>query len=42
MAKTWPSQINDQIARKDWNWKPNYDLDKMTKTMLEKLKILTV
>ena len=40
IAKTWPSQINDQIARKDWHWKPNVDLEKMTKIMLDELKMM--
>ena len=39
IAKTWPSQINDQIARKDWGWRPNFDLQNITKIMLEELKM---
>ena len=39
IAKSWPSQINDQIARKDWGWKPNFDLENITKIMLEELKL---
>ena len=42
IAKSWPSQINDQVARKDWNWKPNIDLDQMTSIMLEQLKKVLV
>jgi nucleoside-diphosphate-sugar epimerase len=26
------------VARKDWGWKPEYDLAQMTKDMLENLK----
>ncbi len=38
IAESWPHSIDDQNARKDWNWKPEYDLDSMTRDMLEKLK----
>lgn len=39
IADTWPASINDSIAQKDWGWKAEFDLDKMTKTMLENLKM---
>ncbi len=39
IADTWPASIDDSIAQKDWGWKADFDLDKMTKTMLENLKI---
>jgi nucleoside-diphosphate-sugar epimerase len=29
--------IDDSQARKDWGWKPSYDLATMTKDMLDKL-----
>ena len=38
IAKSWPSHINDQVARKDWGWRPNIDLDQMCQTMLKQLK----
>lgn len=38
IAETWPSSIDDSQAQTDWNWKPEYDLKKMTKAMLEGLK----
>ena len=38
IADSWPDSINDGQAQKDWNWKPNYDLGKMTDIMLEMLK----
>jgi len=38
IAESWPMSIDDSEAKKDWNWKPNYDLKSMTKEMLEKLK----
>ena len=38
IADSWPSSIDDSQARKDWNWKHNFDLEKMTKEMLLQLK----
>tara|TARA_B100001113_G_scaffold193911_1_gene159069 strand:+ start:1459 stop:2412 length:954 start_codon:yes stop_codon:yes gene_type:complete len=38
IADKWPNSINDDEARKDWNWKPKYDLKLMTALMLEKLE----
>lgn len=35
IAESWPSSIDDSSARKDWGWKHDYDLDKMTRIMLE-------
>ena len=37
IADSWPSSINDAEARKDWNWQHDYDLESMTKVMLENL-----
>jgi threonine 3-dehydrogenase len=34
IAKSWPKIINDSEARIDWNWKPQYDLEKMTSDMI--------
>ena len=38
IADSWPSSINDSKATKDWNWKPEFNLEKTTKEMLENLK----
>ncbi|MDC6387676.1 NAD-dependent epimerase/dehydratase family protein [Maribacter sp. PR1] len=38
IADSWPSSIDDSEAQKDWNWKPEFDLDRTTETMLENLK----
>ena len=38
IADSWPMSIDDTAAREDWNWKPQYGLDEMTKDMLENLK----
>jgi nucleoside-diphosphate-sugar epimerase len=29
--------MDDSQARKDWGWKPDYDLSSLTKDMLERL-----
>ena len=39
IADSWPNSIDDSKAREDWNWKPNYDLEKMTSEMIKNLKI---
>ena len=38
IADSWPASIDDSRAREDWGWAHEYDLDKMTRTMLENLK----
>ncbi|WP_179334112.1 NAD-dependent epimerase/dehydratase family protein [Winogradskyella costae] len=38
IADSWPSSIDDNIARKDWNWSHDFDLKKMTSEMLTQLK----
>jgi nucleoside-diphosphate-sugar epimerase len=37
IANSWPQSIDDSTARNDWGWKPEYDLKKMTKDMMENL-----
>ncbi len=37
IADSWPASIDDSAARHDWGWKPKFDLDAMTKDMLEHL-----
>ena len=39
IADSWPNSIDDSVARKDWGWKEDYDLSKMTKEMIENLRI---
>ena len=31
--------LDDTAAREEWGWNPDYDLDAMTKDMLEKLRV---
>ena len=38
IAESWPNSLDDTCAREEWGWKPEYDLDAMTKDMLAKLK----
>lgn len=39
IADSWPKSIDDSEARRDWGWKHEYDLKKMTTDMLEKLRV---
>jgi threonine 3-dehydrogenase len=38
IADSWPRSIDDSEAREQWGWKPEYDLAKMTKDMIENLR----
>jgi nucleoside-diphosphate-sugar epimerase len=37
IADSWPNSIEDSAAREQWGWQPEYDLESMTKDMIEKL-----
>jgi nucleoside-diphosphate-sugar epimerase len=37
IADSWPQSIDDSAARKEWGWKPDFDLAAMTKDMLDVL-----
>ncbi|WP_148781511.1 NAD-dependent epimerase/dehydratase family protein [Aquimarina intermedia] len=39
IAAKWPNSIDDSSARDDWGWQPEYDLNRMTQVMVEKLKL---
>jgi nucleoside-diphosphate-sugar epimerase len=39
IAESWTESIDDTEARKDWGWKPEYDLPSMTTEMLKQLKL---
>ncbi len=39
IADSWPNHMDDSAAREEWGWNPKYDLELMTKDMLEKLEI---
>ena len=38
IAKNWPDEIIDRKARRDWNWKPRYNLRKTVREMIDHLK----
>jgi nucleoside-diphosphate-sugar epimerase len=38
IANSWPKSMDDSIAAKDWNWKSEFDLKKMTADMIKNLK----
>ena len=38
IAESWPQSIDDSVAKKDWNWNPDYDLLRMTGDMLANIK----
>ena len=43
IADSWPDSLDDTCAREEWGWRPEYDLDAMTRDMIpnlcEKLQI---
>ena len=38
IAESWPQSIDDSVARKDWGWKEEYNLQGMVKDMFANLK----
>ncbi|ELR69742.1 L-threonine 3-dehydrogenase [Fulvivirga imtechensis AK7] len=40
IADSWPDSISDTEARDQWGWNPQFDLSKMTSTILKGLKEL--
>jgi nucleoside-diphosphate-sugar epimerase len=38
IAESWPQSIDDSVARKDWGWKHEYDLPRITADMLKNLQ----
>lgn len=38
IADSWPDSMDDSCARQEWDWKPEYDLEAMTRDMLTKLR----
>jgi nucleoside-diphosphate-sugar epimerase len=37
IADSWPNSLDDSAAKEEWGWNPKYDLELMTKDMLDKL-----
>ena len=38
IATSWPDSMDDSCAREEWDWKPTYNLDEMTRDMLLHLR----
>lgn len=38
IADSWPNSMDDSHARADWGWSPDFNLSKMTKTMIDSLR----
>jgi nucleoside-diphosphate-sugar epimerase len=38
IADSWPNSLDDGAAREEWGWQPEYDLESMTRDMIENLK----
>ncbi len=41
-ADSWPQSIDDSVARRDWGWKAEYDLSRMTEDMYHHLQHVLV
>ena len=37
IAQSWPSEFIDEQARRDWGWKPKYDIAAMTREIINNL-----
>ncbi len=37
IADSWPQSIDDSVARNDWGWQEDYNLEKMTKEMFDNI-----
>lgn len=38
IARSWPNSLDDSCARKEWGWHPKWDMESMTRDMLEQLR----
>ena len=38
IADSWPNKMDDSAAREEWGWRPEYDIDTMSKVMLDALR----
>lgn len=39
IADSWPDSLDDYCARTEWDWMPEYDLDAMSKDMINNLRV---
>ena len=37
---SWPRTLDDQLARRDWGWRPHYDLPRMTDDLVPRMRAL--
>ncbi len=37
IADSWPNKMEDRVAREEWGWMPDYDLDAMTEDMIRNI-----
>jgi nucleoside-diphosphate-sugar epimerase len=42
IADSWPQSIDDSVARSDWGWAEDYGLERMTKDMIDNLKLAAI
>ncbi|CAN8006323.1 unnamed protein product [Ixodes pacificus] len=40
IADSWPQVFDDSNARRDWGWKPSYNLEQMCKIMVDNLRLV--
>ena len=38
IATSWPDSMDDSCAREEWDWRPTYNLDEMTRDMIRHLR----
>ena len=38
IANSWPDSMDDSCARAEWDWKPSFDMDSMTRDMIDALR----
>ena len=38
IAESWPNSLDDTCARNEWGWKPEFNLDEMSKDMIARLR----
>lgn len=39
IADSWVDSMDDSVAREEWGWKPDYDLDSMTEDIIREIRL---